>query len=113
MPSRPQCPVVRHDIGGPATKRAAATIVVAAGGRYVDAAIMAPVLPLRRGVPILLAGPHAAAGRDAVAAAGVRRSARRAGPVGTAAAIKMVRSVMVKGVEALTAECVLAAHAPE
>ena len=94
----------------PATKRAAATIVVAAGGRYVDAAIMAPVLPLRRGVPILLAGPHAAAGRDALAAAGFADLRVVPGPVGTAAAIKMVRSVMVKGVEALTAECVLAAH---
>jgi 3-hydroxyisobutyrate dehydrogenase-like beta-hydroxyacid dehydrogenase len=33
------------------------------------------------------------------------------GPVGAASSIKMIRSVMVKGLEALTAECVLAAFA--
>ena len=31
------------------------------------------------------------------------------GPVGKASSIKMVRSIMVKGLEALTAECALAA----
>ena len=33
------------------------------------------------------------------------------GPVGRASSIKMVRSIMVKGLEALTAECSLAAAA--
>lgn len=94
----------------PATKRAAAAVIDAAGGRYVDCAVMAPVHPLRRDVPILLAGPHAAAGAEALAAAGFSAVSVVAGPVGSAAAIKMVRSVMVKGIEALTAECLLAAH---
>jgi 3-hydroxyisobutyrate dehydrogenase-like beta-hydroxyacid dehydrogenase len=94
----------------PATKRAAAAVIEAGGGRYVDAAIMAPVLPRRRGVPILLAGPHAAAGEAVLAAAGFTDLRIVAGPVGMAAAIKMIRSVMIKGIEALTAECVLAAH---
>lgn len=94
----------------PATKRAAAVVVEAAGGRYVDCAVMAPVHPLRRGVPILLAGPHAAAAADALAAAGFTSLRVVAGPAGSAAAIKMVRSVMVKGIEALTAECIMAAH---
>jgi 3-hydroxyisobutyrate dehydrogenase-like beta-hydroxyacid dehydrogenase len=94
----------------PATKRAAAAAIDAAGGRYVDCAVMAPVHPLRRDVPILLAGDHAAAARDALAAAGFTALRVVAGPVGSAAAIKMVRSVMVKGIEALTAECLLAAN---
>jgi 3-hydroxyisobutyrate dehydrogenase-like beta-hydroxyacid dehydrogenase len=94
----------------PATKRAAAAANDAAGGRYVDCAVMAPVHPLRRDVPILLAGDHAAAARDALAAAGFTALRVVAGPVGSAAAIKMVRSVMVKGIEALTAECLLAAN---
>lgn len=93
----------------PATKRAAAAVITAGGGRYVDAAILSPVLPRRRAVPILLAGPHAAAGEAALAAAGFTDLRVVAGPVGTAAAIKMIRSVMVKGIEALTAECVIAA----
>ena len=71
---------------------------------------MAPVHPKRRAVPILLAGPHADAGEATLAAAGFTDLCVVAGPVGTAAAIKMIRSVMVKGIEALTAECVLAAH---
>ncbi len=94
----------------PATKRAAAAAIDAAGGRYVDCAVMAPVHPLRRDVPILLAGPHATAAADALTAAGFTSLRVVAGPVGNAAAIKMVRSVMVKGIEALTAECLLAAH---
>lgn len=94
----------------PSTKRAAAAAIDAAGGRYVDCAVMAPVLPLRRDVSILLAGDHAAAAADALAAAGFTSLRIVAGPVGSAAAIKMVRSVMVKGIEALTAECLLAAH---
>ncbi len=93
----------------PATKRAAAAVISAAGGRYVDAAIMAPVHPRRREVPILLAGPYADAGHAALAAAGFGTLRIVAGPVGTAAAIKMIRSVMVKGIEALTAECCIAA----
>ncbi|MGI4881036.1 MAG: DUF1932 domain-containing protein [Janthinobacterium lividum] len=94
----------------PATKRAAAATIDDAGGRYVDCAVMAPVHPKRRNVPILLAGDHAEAGADALAAAGFTALRIVAGPVGNAAAIKMVRSVMVKGIEALTAECLLAAH---
>lgn len=94
----------------PATKRAAAAVIEAAGGRYVDCAVMAPVHPLRRDVPVLLAGPHAAIAVAALAAAGFSAVRGVAGPVGNAAAIKMVRSVMVKGIEALTAECMMAAH---
>jgi 3-hydroxyisobutyrate dehydrogenase-like beta-hydroxyacid dehydrogenase len=57
---------------------------------------------------MLLAGPHAAAVAPMLAALGMR--ARIAGTeVGAAAAIKMVRSVIVKGIEALTLECFLAA----
>ncbi|MBC7312161.1 MAG: NAD(P)-dependent oxidoreductase, partial [Rhizobium sp.] len=44
----------------PQTKQAAAEIVEAAGGRYVDVAVMAPVYPKRHEVPLLLSGPHAA-----------------------------------------------------
>lgn len=94
----------------PATKRAAAAVIEAADGHYVDCAVMAPVNPLARAVPILLAGRHAAAGADALAAAGFTSVRIVAGPVGSAAAIKMVRSVVIKGIEALTAECLFAAH---
>lgn len=93
----------------PEAKRAAAAAVEAAGGRYVDMAIMAPVHPAKSRVPILLSGPHAAAGAAALSALGM--SGENVGDrVGDASAIKMIRSVMVKGMEALTAECFLAAR---
>jgi 3-hydroxyisobutyrate dehydrogenase-like beta-hydroxyacid dehydrogenase len=76
--------------------------------RYVDVAVLAPIYPARHQTPMLLAGPLAEAVAPMLAALGMR--ANIAGSeVGAAAAIKMVRSVMIKGIEALTAECFLAA----
>ena len=61
-------------------------------------------------MPLLVAGPHAEAGVAALRDYGFT-DVSLAGPnVGDASAIKMIRSVMVKGIEALTAECVLAAE---
>ena len=76
--------------------------------RYVDVAVIAPIHPARHQTPMLLAGPDAAAVAPTLAALGMRASIAGA-EVGAAAAIKMVRSVMIKGIEALTLECFLAA----
>ena len=92
----------------PGSKREAAAYIGAAGGRYVDAAIMAPVKPLLMAVPLLLSGPHAHDGQDALAALGFSNIRIVGDDVGRASTIKMLRSVMYKGVEALTAECLLA-----
>lgn len=93
----------------PGTKRAAAQAIEAAGGRYVDLAIMAPVHPRKHATPALLGGPHADAALDILAPLGM--NLRKAGErVGDASSIKMLRSVMIKGFEALTAECLLAAR---
>jgi len=93
----------------PNTKKANAAIITAAGGRYVDAAIMAPVHPKLHRVPFLLSGPDADAALETLTGLGM--DARlEAGPVGRASSIKMIRSIMVKGMEALTAECLLAAR---
>lgn len=94
----------------PSSKRTAAGIIEAAGGRYIDVAVMAPVHPKLNMVPLLISGPHA----DAVAPIleSLPMSLRIIdGPVGSASSIKMIRSIMVKGLEALTAECTLAAVA--
>lgn len=93
----------------PETKRRAAAGIEKAGGRYVDVAIMAPVLPRRAAVPLLLCGPHAEEGAASLRAIGFTDLRVVAGPVGAASAIKMIRSVLVKGLEALTTECFLAA----
>ena len=93
----------------PDTKRAAAVVIEAAGGRYGDVAVMSPVHPARLAVPLLVSGPHAGEAIAALTAIGFSPE-RVEGPVGRASTIKMLRSVMVKGMEALTAECFLAAY---
>ncbi|MGY6705403.1 DUF1932 domain-containing protein [Roseinatronobacter sp.] len=93
----------------PDTKVQAAQIIESAGGRYVDVAIMAPVHPKRHLVPMLVSGPHAHSAMRALQALSMRP--QLAGErVGQASSIKMLRSVMIKGMEALSAECFLAAR---
>jgi 3-hydroxyisobutyrate dehydrogenase-like beta-hydroxyacid dehydrogenase len=76
--------------------------------RYVDAAVLAPIHPARHRTPMLLAGPHAAEIEQLLRRLDMRVSSAGT-ETGAAAAIKMVRSVMIKGIEALTLECFLAA----
>ncbi len=76
--------------------------------RYVDVAILSPIYPARHRSPMLLSGPHVEAAGPILAALAMKTAV--AGPeIGAAAAIKMVRSVMIKGIEALTLECFVAA----
>jgi 3-hydroxyisobutyrate dehydrogenase-like beta-hydroxyacid dehydrogenase len=93
----------------PGTKRRAAQAIETAGGRYVDVAVMSPVLPARRRVPLLVAGPYAEAAMQVLQALGFAHVSSAGPNIGDASAIKMIRSVMVKGLEALSAECALAA----
>ena len=91
----------------PARKQETAKLLGDAA-RYVDVAVLAPIYPARHQTPMLLAGPHAAAIAPILAELGMRATVAGT-EVGAAAAIKMVRSVIVKGIEALTLECFLAA----
>jgi 3-hydroxyisobutyrate dehydrogenase-like beta-hydroxyacid dehydrogenase len=76
--------------------------------RYVDTAVIAPILPGLHKTPMLLAGPHAQSAAALMSELGMQ--VKIAGDkTGAAAAIKMMRSVMIKGIEALTLECFLAA----
>lgn len=95
----------------PDTKRAAALAIEAAGGRYVDVAVLAPVNPARMNVPLLVSGAAASEAAEALGVAGFADVRVAGTEVGRASAIKMIRSVMVKGIEALTAEMMLAAEA--
>jgi 3-hydroxyisobutyrate dehydrogenase-like beta-hydroxyacid dehydrogenase len=92
----------------PSSKRQAAETIEAAGARYVDVAVMAPVYPQQNLAPLLLAGPHATEAEQLLKALPMSPTVVD-GPVGSASSIKMIRSIMMKGMEALTAECVLAA----
>jgi 3-hydroxyisobutyrate dehydrogenase-like beta-hydroxyacid dehydrogenase len=95
----------------PATKRAAAAEIEAAGALYVDIAIMSPVLPARLAAPLLLSGSEAETAARRLARLGFTDVRVVGQDVGQASSIKMIRSVIVKGLEALTAEAMLAAHA--
>ena len=92
----------------PETKSEASAAVEAAGGRYVDVAVMSPVHPAKRATPLLVCGPDAEAGAMALEALGFSNVRIVGDTVGRASTIKMLRSVMYKGVEALTAECLIA-----
>ena len=92
----------------PALKRDVAEAIAAAGASFVEAAVMAPVLPYGQRVPMLVGGPAAQRFVEMMAPFGMKLEVLD-GPIGKAAAVKMCRSIVVKGVEALLAECVLAA----
>jgi 3-hydroxyisobutyrate dehydrogenase-like beta-hydroxyacid dehydrogenase len=92
----------------PDTKRQAAQAVAAANAYYVDVAVMAPV-ERQLDVPLLLAGRQVERAKDMLAQIGFSDLDVVANLEGSASAIKMIRSVMVKGLEALSWECAAAA----
>ena len=92
----------------PATKQTIDAVVRRAGARFVEGAIMSPVPPHGHRVPILLGGAGAGDFAEAMSRWGMRLE-RLGDDVGTAAAVKMFRSIVVKGLEALLFECVLGA----
>ena len=94
----------------PAMKRQLDEVITNAGARFVEAAVMAPVLPYGHRVPMLLGGPAAAAFAELMAPFGLRLQVLDPSVrIGSAAAVKMCRSIVVKGLEALMVECVLGA----
>lgn len=92
----------------PDTKRAIDQTVSATGARFVEAAVMAPVPPYGHQVPMLLGGVAAQSFVALLAPFGMRLEIV-AEQIGAAVAVKMCRSVMVKGLEALLFECALGA----
>jgi 3-hydroxyisobutyrate dehydrogenase-like beta-hydroxyacid dehydrogenase len=93
----------------PGTKRASAEAVTARGADYLDMAVMGPVHPRGHRTPVLIAGADADALHPKLTAFGFNAEAVGAAP-GEATAIKMVRSVFMKGVEAAMVEMLLAAR---
>ncbi len=87
----------------PGAKINAAEVVHAAGGRYVEGAVMTSVPPYRSRVPLLLGGPHAEAIKPLLDGLGFAPKVHSA-QLGVASATKMCRSVMIKGLEAMVIE---------
>ena len=98
------------DINSVSPGRKQATAALLEGkARYIDVAVVAPIHPLKHKTPLLIAGPQAEEVAPVLTEMEMKLSIVP-GPTGQAAAIKMVRSVMIKGMEALALECFLAAQ---
>ena len=92
----------------PGTKQKSADVIEQAGGRYVDVAVMAPITTAGHRTTMLAASTHGEAAVALFTALDMKVSLVGDAP-GRASTIKMLRSVMIKGIEALTAECFQAA----
>ena len=106
---RPGAFYVDVNSASPQTKCDCAALIESARGRYVEMAVMTSVPPYGIRVPMLSGGPHAAAAAPLLAALGFRIE-----PVsdrlGVASAIKMCRSVIIKGMEAIVIESFVSAR---
>ena len=87
----------------PGTKQRAAKVIEAAGGHYVEAGVMTSIPPYGIKVPMLLGGALAATLAARFTAWDMDAKAV-SDKLGIASAIKMSRSVMIKGLEALVIE---------
>jgi 3-hydroxyisobutyrate dehydrogenase-like beta-hydroxyacid dehydrogenase len=92
----------------PALKQSIERLITTSGARFVEGAIMLAVPPHGHRVPISLGGVHAQALADLLGPYGMRLEVV-SDQVGAASAVKMCRSIVVKGLEALLFECVLSA----
>ena len=89
----------------PAVKQKAARIIEAAGGRYVEAAVMTSVPPKGLCSPMFLGGPHAAAFMAVMVPFGMDVT-DFAPDIGRTSSVKMCRSVMIKGLEPLLSRAI-------
>jgi 3-hydroxyisobutyrate dehydrogenase-like beta-hydroxyacid dehydrogenase len=93
----------------PAEKLGSSELLAAAGAFYVDAAVLGTVLTEGARVPILAAGPGADGFARLAASLGLRVDVID-GPAGQASLLKLIRSVYMKGRDALILEMLLAAR---
>jgi 3-hydroxyisobutyrate dehydrogenase-like beta-hydroxyacid dehydrogenase len=94
----------------PGAKRRAAALIDGAGGRYVEGAVMTSVPPYRIKVPLLLGGSGARELAPMLIELGFDAKVASE-ELGVASAVKMCRSVMIKGLEAMVIECFTTARA--
>lgn len=92
----------------PALKQKIDRVISATGARFVEVAVMAPAPPYGHKVPMLVGGAGGAEFIEQMRPFGMHMEFTSA-RVGEAAATKMCRSIIVKGLEALLTECVLGA----
>lgn len=107
---RPGALFLDFNSASPGTKQQAAAAIEAAGARYVEAGVMTSVPPYGIKVPMLLGGSRAADLAPLLQSWDMDAKAV-SDKLGVASAIKMCRSVMIKGLEALVIESYTTARA--
>ena len=98
-----------NSISPKAKERVAAT-ATRNGARFVEIAVMGPIPPYLHKAPLLIGGPAAREFQSIFEPLGMRMEIVSTDQIGRASAIKMFRSVVYKGLEALLLECVLGAR---
>lgn len=91
-------------------KTRAAALVERADGQYVEGAVLTSVPPCRQRVPILLGGPHAQTLQPLRNQIGFATKVASE-QLGVASAVKMCRSIIIKGLEAIVIESFTTARA--
>ena len=94
----------------PSVKQHSARTIEAHGGHYIEAAVMAPIQPHGLATAMLLGGPHAEGFLPVAHGLGLSAAQLFSPIVGPASAAKLCRSVIIKGLEALLTESLLAAR---
>jgi len=94
----------------PGAKQRAAKLIDGAGARYVEGAVMTSVPPYRIKVPLLLGGPGAAELAPLINDLGFNAKVA-SDKLGVSSAVKMCRSIMIKGMEAMVIEAFTTARA--
>ena len=87
----------------PGAKQRAADLIDASGGRYVEGAVMTSIPPKRIKVPLLLGGAGAAELAPLLLELGFDAKVAST-ELGVSSAVKMCRSIMIKGLEAMVIE---------
>ena len=95
----------------PSKKMEIAQILAPSGVQFVDLAIMAPVPPTGVRTPMLAAGPGAASFQEKMAAYPLQIEILQDAEIGTAAQLKLLRSIVYKGIAGVICEAVEAGKA--
>jgi len=110
-------PAVKHgawfldfNSASPGAKQRAAALIDGGGGRYVEGAVMTSIPPKRIKVPLLLGGAGAETLAPLLVELGFDAKVAST-KLGVASAVKMCRSVMIKGLEAMVIESFTTARA--
>ena len=107
---RPGAIFLDFNSASPGTKRQCSALIDAAGAHYIEAGVMTSVPPYGIKTPMLLGGARAA--ELALILTGWGMDAKAVSDqLGVASAIKMCRSIMIKGLEALVIESYTTARA--